>query len=719
MGDPSNVGSATVAGGQPASIRTNGPCLEGTLKSLEAGVGAKPMPASALAKVRSDGLDLLERIVTAYSTEIAAGEVGVGGAGRADETIPKRPCTGLLYGRIQSGKTVAMISLVAAAMDNGFRVIVVLTSDNVKLVQQTTERFGALDGPIAIDALSPGLWADDDKHIAKHVARSGVVFVCSKNKDRLDGLIAFLNRIGAPGFPALILDDEADQATLDTNTALRSRKRKKGEPEPDPTAIHTRVVDELRSTLRHNVFVQVTATPYALLLQTVGTALRPSFTQLLEPGAGYTGGEYFFEPEHVDGPNPPLVEVDAGESAVLTAGASEAPDGLERAIAFFLVAAGAQGIVDPVGAKQGQNFLCHTSRLRIDHRRLEGLVRTYVDRVGDDLDRRGGGAIVKLRAAYTELCKTLDAAPALDSVLEQIARRLVGRRIVVINAETDAEVGRGLNLIIGGNILGRGVTIDNLLVTYYLREPKVGQMDTMLQHARMYGYRRELMAFTRVFLPTQLSVRFHEIHCIERRLRRQLATADMNAQIVLERSATLFPTRRGVLDPDFLDAFAAEDQVFPHYPLLTMAPDDYRRTTSEIQRLVGGALSVDPQRAEISFDDLLRLVDLVPYDDKQPSQSWVPAVIIRVLEQQRERCRGRAYVFTRKMQRRTPYLTTGALSGESLKELRNLDAPVFCAFRDDGSRIAGIAGAHPFWYPTVVFDRRMPNVVVNVTDDDS
>jgi hypothetical protein len=541
--------------------------------------------------------------------------------------------------------------------------------------------------------------------------------VCSKNKDRLDNLIDFLERVGAPEFPALILDDEADQASLDTNTAKRSRQRKKGGPEPDPTAIYSRIVEKLRVTLRHNVFIQVTATPYALLLQTVGTALRPSFTRLLEPGDQYTGGEYFFEEQHVDGPNPPLVYVDPNESNTLADGTTEAPDGLARAIAFFLVAAGAHALKDPGGAKQGQNFLCHTSRLRIDHRSLEALVRTCVDRVGDDLDQGGGAGLTRIHAAYTELQRTADGeVPSLDSIVDQIRRRLVTRRIVVVNAEADAEMGRGMNFVIGGNILGRGVTIDNLLVTYYLREPKVGQMDTMLQHARMYGYRGALMPFTRVFLPPQLALRFHEIHRIEGRLRRQLGSADMNRQIVLERTATLFPTRRGVLDPDFVDAFAAEDQVFPHYPLTSMRDADYRTVMEEIQRLVGGALSTSAQRASISIDDMLRLVDMVPYDQTQLSQSWIPGLVQRILQQQRERCGNRAYLFTRKMQRKTRQFATGALSGDELRDLRSLDAPVFCAFRDDGTRVK--EGSNPFWYPTVVFDRAMPNVVVNVTGNE-
>ena len=110
------------------------------------------------------------------------------------------------------------------------------------------------------------------------------------------------------------------------------------------------------------------------------------------------------------------------------------------------------------------------------------------------------------------------------------------------------------------------------------------------------------------------------------------------------------------------------------------------------------------------------LVDLVPYDVTQPSQSWIPGLLRRVLEQQRDRCHNRAWLYTRGMDRRTRQLTTGALSGDVLKDLRNLDAPVFCAFRDPGKLIEG---ANPFWYPTVVFDRGMPNVVVNVTDDEA
>ena len=134
-------------------LHTDGLCLTGTLANL--GSGEKPMPPAAIAKIKSDAVQLLDQVALVYDSHIASGEVGASGTGVASESTPNEPCTGLLYGRIQSGKTVAMIALVAAALDNRFKVVVVLTSDNVTLVSQTANRFAALDSPIVVNALKP------------------------------------------------------------------------------------------------------------------------------------------------------------------------------------------------------------------------------------------------------------------------------------------------------------------------------------------------------------------------------------------------------------------------------------------------------------------------------------------------------------------------------------------------------------------------------------
>jgi len=700
--------TATLSGSPTTTLVTDGSCFRGTLERLASGSDA--MAPAEIAKIRDDAIELLGTIIGRYAMDIAHGEVGAAGTGRAGPGTAKH-CTGLLYGRIQSGKTVAMISLIAAAMDNGFRVVVVLTSDNVTLVSQTTERFNALDGPIIVDALSPSSWQDDEGHIRKKISRSGVVFVCSKNKTRLDGLIAFLTKIGAPDFPSLVLDDEADQATLDANLAKRVNARKKSRGDVDPTAIYAKVVEELRETLRHHVFLQVTATPYALLLQTAGTALRPSFTRLLEPGSSYTGGEFFFEAHHVDGPEPPLSLIEADESENLK-NSADAPEGLRQAIAFFLVSAAAQAVVS--AAPGQQNFLCHTSQLKQQHKNLRLLILEYVNRIDDELERGSGETRHRLEVAYEDLTRTLPGGPPLDTILQQLSKRLVHRRVVVVNADTDSVSGPGLNFIVGGNILGRGVTIKNLLVTYYVREPLVGQMDTMLQHARMYGYRKALMPYTRVFLPESLAIRFHEIHKIEGRLRDQLRRANMGNPIPIEFVGGLRPTRRGVLDPDYLDAFEGGGQVWPMYRVPQMSPKDFEAFTSRIQTFFGGVLPKDggPELVQIPFDALLELVDDAPYDEKKGSSSWVPSALRTVLEKQEARVHGRAYLHTRKLAPRKSTFTTGVLEGQVLARLREADGPVFCAFRKE-------TPGNPketYWYPTLVFDRGMPNVLVNAGD---
>ena len=407
-------GTAKILDKGQVEMIVDGPCLAGTLDQLEQGVGAKPMRREALTRVRADALALLEKVLDAYTTGVAPGEVGMKGSGRASDAAPlaERSPTGLLYGRVQSGKTVAMITFCAAAIDNGFRVIVVLTSDFVKLVEQTADRFAALDGPLIRSALQSDSWDDDREHVKKHIAKHGIVFICTKNQQRLTSLVEFLGTIGAAGYPALVLDDEADQATLDTTVAARSSGRKNAPTQP--SAIHRKTVQDeegqsIRQTLKHHVFVQVTATPYALLLQNIDNELRPTFSHLLEPGIGYTGGEAFFDVQHVENGDPPIVSIDEEESALIESSSDNTPPlGLQQALAFFLVAAGAQNVVDAASRTSGQNFLCHTSQKQAEHARAAGLIRAYLNRLSDDLEMgTDGETIMRLHWGYSELGRTM------------------------------------------------------------------------------------------------------------------------------------------------------------------------------------------------------------------------------------------------------------------------------------------------------------------------
>lgn len=715
-----NKGSARIVGGRSVSIKTDGSCLAGTLQQLQVGIAAKPMSPETLSRVQKDALALLAKVVDAYESQVAASEVGANGTAEASaaQPIAGRCPTGLLYGRVQSGKTVAMITFCAAAIDNGFRVVVVLTSDFVKLVEQTADRFGALDGPIVKNCLLADNWTDDLEHLKKHVAKRGIIFICTKNQQRLSALVEFLGAVGAANYPGLVLDDEADQATLDTTTQARSSGKKTAPTQP--SVIHRRTVQDddglsIRQTLRHHAFIQVTATPYALLLQNVDNELRPTFTHLIEPGPGYTGGEAFFDVQHVENQMPPLVLVGDDESEPISSGQEEFPPvGLKKAIAFFLVAAGAQNVVDVASRSFGQNFLCHTSQKTSEHQNAANLIRNYLNQVSNDLDddNEQTETFMRLRWGHDELSKTMPGLPSFEEVIERVKRRLPRRELPLVNsANSRVDFGRELNFIVGGNILGRGLTIDNLLVTYYLRRAKTSQMDTVLQHARMYGYREALMPFTRVFLPEAVAARFHFIHNAEQNLRRQLTAGD-GKNVTVEIMASLRATRANVLDTRNLAAYEPGGHIYPLS--ISFAAKDmgrFKQIEAEIRDASGGTIR-DREFVPVKIPILATLLRELPYDE-DGANMWDPDMLVKLLERLDARNRS-GFLFCREMSRKSETLATGALSGDELKAARNQGGPVLCAFRDDG-RVSQKARGRSYWYPSLVLPSDMPTQVFNTT----
>lgn len=692
-------------------IVTDGPCLSGTLENL-----SDRFSPSAIDKARVQATRLLEDVVANFEKHVAAGEVGAKGTAKASSAAPLagQSPTGLLYGRVQSGKTNAMLLFSGLAIDNGFRVIVVLTTNFVKLVQQTAERFQALQGVLLKDSNSIGAWAAEASHIERHIGRHGVVFICAKNPLHLGTLVGFLDRIGAAGYPAVILDDEADQATPDTTTAARSSGRPNA-PKHGSTISRLTVRNDseseigrsVRERLKHNVFLQVTATPYALLLQSSGEPFRPSFTRLLEPGDEYTGGEAFFSAEKVEEAQPPLVFVREEESEELKSASDHAPIGLEQAISFFLVSASALFLANR--KLQVQNLLCHTSPKTVEHQRVADLIRAYLALVEKEIDapEHRGVTASRFAWAYQELAKTLPKLPSLSEIVASLKSRLHLRRVLEVNsASEDVTFGRCMNFVVGGNILGRGLTIENLLVTYYLRQAKISQMDTVLQHARMFGYRASLMPYTRVFLPQSLADRFYEIHSAEQSLRDYVSRVSDQGSIPVRAPQGLRPTRANVLDTGSLAGFTPGQQVYP----ILQRPfrlDDFAAPTEAIATRLATAFGGTTRRSVFQpapIETIVELVGLLPFES---SGSWDPEAIIAVLKSIAADFGNQGFIRIRDLKATKRTYGTGAASGAELTEGKGKDKPVLMLFWNT------VEGA-PFWYPTIVFPPSMPAQVFNL-----
>lgn len=708
------MSSPTVGG---VELEWDGANLRSTVADL---LGQGTYGATAIEKTRAQAAHLLSEVVRAYAQEFGPGEVGKHGSGavRTSEAhygkTGQAP-TGLLYGRVQSGKTLAMMTFSALALDNGFRVVIVLTTNFLKLVRQTAERFEAIEGPLVRASTSIETWADDVDNVRSQMGPRGVVFICAKDPKHLMTLVKFLNDAGASRYPAVILDDEADQATPDTSTSARSRGG-----HPPSSTVHRRTVrnevepeQSVREAVPNNVFVQVTATPYALLLQNVGDPLRPSFTCLLEPGEGYTGGEAFFSPERVEGPTPPIVFVDEAESQHLLASDELAPLGLERAITCFLLSAAAQNVLER--PRVGQNFLCHTSMKMTEHRRVAGIIRRYVNRIVTELPGVVSGAgesAIRFVEAHRELAKTIGDLPPLAVLVADLVSRLPRRNIFEINSNSDVEeYPRAINFLVGGNILGRGITIENLLVTYYLRAAKISQMDTVLQHARMFGYRSKILRYTRLFSPQSLVERFAAIHEAEQELRALLAVATPEKPIAVVTPHQLRPSRANVLDTRTLSAITPGQKI--HMPRRI---NEGGKASPAVDRQIRERLRAMPiESAErpgtlhrCTVDDLVALTEIQPYDE---GDGWPSSNIVTVLRSIAPRFQERCFVYEHAINRADLVPRQGGLHKLDLNHLKSLDAPVLSLVFDPGK-----AGGPPRWTPSFLFPESMPTHVFNMTE---
>lgn len=535
------------------------------------------------------------------------------------------PSYGLLYGLIQSGKTSVITITTAMAVDNGFKCILVLTSDLNPLYNQTLRRIRSQLRGLKVFGKSD--W--DGPAFERQLRTSPFVVVCSKNSDHLSSLSEAFKKIGATngarGLPTLIIDDEADQASLNTHTQKNAKKST-----ADISGIN-KLISELRTFFRTNTYLQVTATPQALFLQRPDHLYRPSFTVLSQPGPGYVGGEAFFEDDSKLLKSVDIEEVDELKSGHQPAPTHRLPEGIRRALLSFWVAAAAKNIQSP---QENFSFLCHISHTKIDHRHIVDLFEIFredvVNTFGESTKPAYAKLIADLSAAYKDLSQTEAGMPPFEAVLQKIEFLLPAASIKEINSNSNEEIvpDHPYSIFVGGNKLGCGVTIPNLIASYYGRNPKRPNSDTVLQHARMYGYRQRNIGVTRLFLPDKLADHFRIIHQMETSLR---ALIEKHPQGEFEGICLVSPvqaTRRNVLDPNAIGVYVAGGWVNPRYPLRTAA-------TAEATKWLDNKLAPFDETKPYSVTDIATVIDLIEKCEPDPdlgTELWNKKTIRAALE---------------------------------------------------------------------------------------
>ncbi len=526
---------------------------------------------------------------------------------------------GLIYGLVQSGKTGVLTAAAAMAVDQGYKTLLILTTDIDPLYEQTLSRIRA--ALPQIDVIPKTDFKDIESFCAR-VRRGNCAIVTSKNKNLLDTLVENFKKGRLKGLPTLIIDDEADQASLNT----RARK-----PDDDPSTINA-LISELRSLFGKNTYLQVTATPQALFLQAREHAFRPKFTILSQPGGDYVGGDDFFSEESKLIREFPLDHVTHLATGGAPGAPTDAPSSLTESLDTFMVGATYKRMVD---STQHCAYLCHVSMRKLDHDHIVAMLRKYKDDLRDKLAARHEPTILRLKAAYDGLAQTHEELKKADfeEIKTRIERYAPGVNIKKVNGETDEDVAlqSPYNLFVGGNKLGRGVTIRNLLVSYYGRHPKEGQADTVLQHARMYGYRRKDLGLLRLYLPPQLHIIFKSIHTMEMALRDVIERLGSEEFRALYIENGLRPTRKSVLAPGALGVYSGGSTYNPSQVIRT---PEMASSTSIIDDLVRGIQN--KSYVDVDLKMAITILNLCAADPEKSQGIWdVEAVTTALTELER------------------------------------------------------------------------------------
>ena len=538
--------------------------------------------------IREETRGLMERLRTELNDEQARQRIQQEAASTLGQCTPPRQSgrtTGLVLGQIQSGKTMSFTTVAAVARDNGYRIVIVITGTSVPLLKQSVGRLrqhlGIESGnrgwrhiPIEhagapdIQAIKSALAEWTDPEVPPRERRTLLITVLKQHRNLLR-LTEALLQIPLQDVPTLIIDDEADQASLNTKVL-----------NAEQSATYMRIL-ELRDAVPQHTFLQYTATPQALLLINIIDTLSPRFIHVLEAGEGYRGGYEFFE-QHG---GQIIREIPAAELPTPQQPLHEPPLSFSDALRLFFVGVSA-GYCR--GNTQGSNrsMMVHPSMLTNAHT----LYKHWVEQTKEDWDRllslpngdpNKEELLNEFRQAAVDLRTTEPNLPPDDELLGSNLKFAVRRSPVqVLNRrsgptpQVDWGAEYGL-ILIGGNVLDRGFTVKGLTVTYMPRSLGTGMADTLQQRGRFFGYRAPYFGLCRVFLPGDVRDAFRSYVEHEHDLRDRLQAFGRNGQPLTQwprmfiLDPTLKPTRDSLIDIAYEWGIIGDDWAWtksPHIP---------------------------------------------------------------------------------------------------------------------------------------------------------
>ncbi|TYB51295.1 Z1 domain-containing protein, partial [Microbispora tritici] len=442
---------------------------------------------------------------------------------------------GLVVGYVQSGKTTNFTAVIAKLADVQYRLVIVLSGIHNGLRRQTQVRLDQY-----LKDLNPDRWvtlteASRDFVKPSHDVSAAlspektVLAVVKKNAAVLGKLINWLDtpngRKALASAPVLIVDDEADQASVAT-----------GRINP--------LIRKLLSLMPRCTYVGYTATPFAnVFVDPTQEDLYPkSFILNLPRPDGYFGPEKIFgrdavEWEPSDEQGPPdgydMVRiVSEADVPLLRPGSKEPADGFSPAMIDELVAAVhwfwlATAARRARGDSGHSTMLIHTSVKIAVHESYEAPLEALRQNARDGLASGRPEILDKWRNLWERESSRVPAGDfdrkqnTFDEVLPHLDDVIAATRIVLDNYRSQDRLDYSdpsvVAIAVGGNTLSRGLTLEGLVVSFFVRGATA--YDTLLQMGRWFGYRTGFEDLPRIWMTPSLAAAFRHLATVEHEMR--------------------------------------------------------------------------------------------------------------------------------------------------------------------------------------------------------
>jgi len=411
--------------------------------------------------------------------------------------------TQLVLGKVQSGKTTSFNSVISLALDNEFDLVILLGGRSNQLLRQNKNE---LSKNIANNCYILSSHKEDGG--AQVISEFSIkpikfgakyLFVIMKQQDHLDHLAKLLSkaRKDLKDVNTLIIDDEADNASL--NTLIND----------DDIGAESRIynsIKNLRQSIPRHSLLQYTATPQSLLLTSATDQYRPLKARFVTPGKGYIGNSELFNEKSSS-----IIYIQETDEDIkkFDDPITELPNQFINVLNAYLLVCAESFIKKDIFDKN-ITMLVHPSSSKKAHRSWGDQIKKYLKELEYDIDDNSIDFSqkhqIKFKSAYDDLTygtKNISQFKSLYELLPEVVAH-VSSQVNVLNSEPDSDRNINwdlpFNILVGGNMLDRGFVVKGLVITYMPRSKGQGNIDTIQQRGRFFGYKEKYIDYIKIWL---------------------------------------------------------------------------------------------------------------------------------------------------------------------------------------------------------------------------